>query len=86
MKSNYELWLQECEKKKNELYLLERYEDKKNVVKLFKVVEKYEYKHNFYNKVVYCLWINDKVRVYLEYQLAYSAFSKVVSSIQKGVL
>ena len=85
--SNYELWLQECERKNSELYLLERYEDKKNIVKLFKLVNKYEFKFNYYNDIVYCLWDNDKMRVILNYQTALSAYRNVTDKyIQKMMI
>ena len=87
MISNYDLWLRACEEFKRELHLLEYYEDKKHVVKLFKVVEKYEYKHNFYNKVIYCLWDNDKMQAILEYPLAYSTYVRATNKyIQKMMI
>lgn len=79
MKSNYELWMQEYEKKKDEyeIHLLEKYEDKKNIVKLFKVIRKYEYKYNYYMDVAYCLWNNDHMDAFLNYQTALSAYRSV---------
>ena len=87
IKGNYDLWLMECERNNSELYLLENYKDKKNIVKLFKVVKKYEYKHNYYNDVIYCLWDNDKMIVSNDYIVLLNRYRNITNKyIEKKIV
>lgn len=81
-KSNFELWIRDCEINNTELWQLEGDGD----TALYKTTKQYKYKYNFYYETpVFHVWIKGKcVTSTTNYQEAYSIYKNRIEELKNN--